>query len=83
MNICAICVCGGGKAERHAVADAQRALDITAGPAPYYHGHPIKCDSKGLRETAGLVIVQWQHGTPVAVCPPELAVAPPFWMKQA
>jgi hypothetical protein len=63
MNICAICMCGGGKAERHAVADALRALDITDGSAPYYPAHRIKCDSKGLRETAGLVIVQWQHGT--------------------
>lgn len=72
-----------GKAERHAVADALRKLDITDGPALYYPGHRIKFDSKGLRENAGLVIVQWQHGTPVTVYPPELAVAPPYWAKHA
>ena len=70
-----------GKAERHAVADALRRLDITDGPALYYPGHRIKFDGKGLRENAGLVIVQWQHGTPVTVYPPELAVASPYWAK--
>lgn len=72
-----------GKAERHAVADALRALDIADGPALYYPGHRIKFDGSGLRENAGLVIVQWQHGVPVTVYPPELAVAPPFWVKHA
>jgi branched-chain amino acid transport system substrate-binding protein len=70
-----------GKADRHAVADALRTIDITDGPAMFYPGHRIKFDSKGLRENAGLVIVQWQKGTPITVYPPELAVAPPIWPK--
>lgn len=70
-----------GKADRHAVADALRTLDITDGPAMFFPGHRIKFDSKGLRENAGLVIVQWQKGTPITVYPPELAVAVPIWPK--
>lgn len=71
-----------GKAERDAVAEAMHKLDIADGPALYFPGHRIKFDSKGLRENAGLVIVQWQHGKPVTVYPPELAVAKPFWPKR-
>jgi branched-chain amino acid transport system substrate-binding protein len=48
----------------------------------FFPGHRIKFDSKGLRENAGLVIVQWQKGTPITVYPPELAVAPPIWPKR-
>ncbi len=71
-----------GKADRDAVANALRSLDITDGPALYFPGHRIKFASNGLRENAGLVIVQWQHGKPVTVYPPEMAVAKPIWAKK-
>jgi|HigsolmetaAR201D_1030396.scaffolds.fasta_scaffold00491_13 ABC-type branched-chain amino acid transport systems, periplasmic component len=68
-----------GKADREAVAEALRTMDLTDGPASYFPGGRVKFDEKGRRVDAGLVIVQWQNGVPVTVYPPELAVAKAFW----
>ncbi|MCT8989076.1 ABC transporter substrate-binding protein [Chelativorans sp. SCAU2101] len=68
-----------GKADREAVAEALRTMDLTDGPAFYFPGGRVKFDEKGRRVDAGLVIVQWQNGVPVTVYPPELAVAKAFW----
>lgn len=70
-----------GKADREAVAQALRTMDLKDGPAAYFPGGRVKFDEKGRRVDAGLVIVQWQGGTPVTVYPPELAIAKPFWPK--
>jgi branched-chain amino acid transport system substrate-binding protein len=70
-----------GKADRESVAQALRKMDLTSGAANYFPGGRVKFDDKGRRVDAGLVIVQWQSGTPVTVYPPELAVAKAFWPK--
>jgi branched-chain amino acid transport system substrate-binding protein len=68
------------KADKEAVAQALRTMD--GGPSTYYPGGRLKFDENGRRVGAGLVIIQWQSGVPVAVYPPELAVAKPFWPKR-
>jgi branched-chain amino acid transport system substrate-binding protein len=70
------------RADRHAVAQAIRAMDVTDGPAEYFPGRRIKFDEKGLRVNAGLIVVQWQRGRPVTVFPPESAVAEAFWPRR-
>ncbi len=71
-----------GKPERHAVADALRAIDLTTGGALYYPGRRVKFDDKGLRESAGPVFVQWQKSVPVTVYPQDSATAELFWLKR-
>jgi len=66
-------------ADRHKIADAIRAMDITDGPAKFFPGSHLKFDDKGRRVDAQLVIVQWQDGKPVTVFPAEMAVAKPIW----
>jgi branched-chain amino acid transport system substrate-binding protein len=70
-----------GAADRHKVADAIRAMDMTDGPALLFPGHHLKFDDKGRRVGAQLVIVQWRDGMPVTVSPPDLAIAPAVWPK--
>ncbi len=70
------------RADRRAVAEAIRAMDVTDGPAMYFPGHRIKFDEKGLRENAGLMVVQWQRGRPVTVYPAESAVAEAVWPRR-
>ena len=70
-----------GKADRDAVADAIRKLDMTDGPARYYIGGRLKFDEKGQRVGAGIVIVQWLGGEVKTVYPPEAATAQPVWPK--
>jgi branched-chain amino acid transport system substrate-binding protein len=70
-----------GKAERHAVADALRRMDMRDGPALCFPGGHLKFDDKGRRVDAVLVIIQWQNGKPLAVYPPEIATAPAVWPK--
>jgi branched-chain amino acid transport system substrate-binding protein len=70
-----------GVAERHKVADALRAMDMTDGPALLFPGHHLKFDDKGRRTGAVLVIVQWRNGKPVTVSPPNLAAAEALWPK--
>ena len=66
-----------GKADKVAVADALRNLDL--GPAKYFPGGQMKFDENGRRIGAGLTVIQWQSGTPYTVFPTELATAKPFW----
>ncbi|NNM72941.1 ABC transporter substrate-binding protein [Enterovirga aerilata] len=70
-----------GKADRVAVADALRNLDL--GPSKYYPGGLTKFDAMGRRVGAGLTVVQWQNGVPYTVFPTELATAKPFWPKSS
>lgn len=69
-----------GKADKEAVAQALRTLDL--GPSKYYPGGLIKFDDKGRRVNAGLTIVQWQNGVPSTVFPLDLALATPVWSKK-
>ena len=71
-----------GVSDRQKVNAAIRAMDLTDGPARFFVGGHIKFDETGKREGAGIVIVQWQKGEPVAVYPPEAAVAKPIWPKK-
>jgi branched-chain amino acid transport system substrate-binding protein len=71
-----------GVADRRAVADAIRDMDLSDGPAAYFPGHRVAWDEKGRRRDAGLLVVQWQGGEPVTVYPPESAVATPLWPKR-
>jgi branched-chain amino acid transport system substrate-binding protein len=70
-----------GKADRLAVAEALRTMD--GGVSKYYPGGVLKFDEIGRRIGAGVVVVQWQSGTPVTVYPPELALASAFWPKKS
>jgi branched-chain amino acid transport system substrate-binding protein len=70
-----------GKADRLAVADALRDLDL--GASKFYPGGQMKFDQNGRRVGAGLTVVQWQSGVPYTVFPSELATAKPFWPKKA
>lgn len=71
-----------GKADRQAVAKALRSMDLKDGAARFFPGGRIKFDASGRREGAGLLIVQWQNGTPVTVYPARDAVAKPVWPKR-
>lgn len=71
-----------GKADRTAVAQALRSMDLTDGPARYFPGGRIKFDENGRRVDAGLLVIQWQRGVPVTVYPPKAALAEPFWPKK-
>ena len=70
-----------GKADREAVAQALRSLDLSDGAATYFAGGRVKFDDNGRREGAGLLIVQWQKGVPVTVYPARDAVGEPLWPK--
>lgn len=71
-----------GSADRKKVAEAIRNMNMTGGPAKYYAGGKLKFDKRGRREGASIVVLQWQNGAPVAVYPPEAAVAKAFWPKR-
>lgn len=71
-----------GKAERAAVAQALREMDIRgSGPAAFFAGGRVKFDAAGRRENATLLIVQWQKGEPKTVFPAAAALAEPYWPK--
>jgi branched-chain amino acid transport system substrate-binding protein len=68
-----------GKADRAAVANALRSMNLTSGPAKYFPGGRLKFDERGRREGASLLIVQWQSGVPITVYPAREALASPIW----
>jgi branched-chain amino acid transport system substrate-binding protein len=68
-----------GSADRNAVAQAIRAMDVTDGPAQYFPGGRIRFDERGRRIDAGLLVIQWQNGEAKTVYPPEAALAAPVW----
>lgn len=81
MQVFAYALEKAGKADKEAVAEAIRAIDVTDGPAVYYSGERLKFDEQGRNTDAKLVIIQWQNGVPVAVFPPAAALAAPIWTK--
>src|SRR5690606_7511170 len=64
-----------GNADRAAVADALRTMDLTEGPARYFPGNRVRFDEHGRRIDAPLLVIQWQDGVPVTVYPPDAALA--------
>jgi branched-chain amino acid transport system substrate-binding protein len=68
-----------GTADRQAVAQAIRDMDITDGPAQYFPGKRIRFDEHGRRVDAELLVVQWQDGEPKTVYPRSAAIAEPIW----
>ncbi|HUF71876.1 MAG TPA: ABC transporter substrate-binding protein [Gammaproteobacteria bacterium] len=68
-----------GVADRNAVADAIRDMDLTDGPAQFFPGGRVRFDELGRRIDAELLVVQWQAGEPVTVYPESAAVAAPIW----
>jgi branched-chain amino acid transport system substrate-binding protein len=72
-----------GKAERAAVAQALRAMNLTGGAANFFPGNgKLRFEANGRRADASLLIVQWQKGVPITVYPAKDALAPPAWPKQ-
>ncbi len=71
-----------GQADKAAVAEALRRLDLSDGPARYFPGRHIQFDDKGRLADAGLLVVQWQDGEPRTVYPPDAAFAEPLWPKR-
>ena len=68
-----------GTADRNAVAEAIRNMDLVDGPANYFPGQRVRFDEFGRRIDAELLVVQWQDGEPVTVFPESAAVAEPIW----
>ncbi|WP_207482770.1 ABC transporter substrate-binding protein [Arenibaculum pallidiluteum] len=70
------------KADKEAVAQALRTVDMDGGPARYFPGGKLKFDENGRRVGAGLTIVQWRNGIPSTVAPANIAMAEPYWPKK-
>jgi len=70
------------KADKEAVAQALRTMNMDGGPVKYFPGGRMQFDEAGRRVGAGLTIVQWRNGIPSTVSPANLALAEPFWPKK-
>lgn len=68
-----------GSADRRAVAEAFRSMDLTDGAARFFPGNRVRFDEHGRRIDAELLVIQWQDGEPVTVYPPSAALAEPVW----
>jgi len=68
-----------GQADRGAVAQALRNMDISDGPARFFPGGRIRFDEFGRRIDTELLVVQWQDGVPITVYPSHAAFASPIW----
>jgi branched-chain amino acid transport system substrate-binding protein len=68
-----------GRADREAVAEAIRNMDVTDGPARFFPGDRIRFDEFGHRIDAELLVVQWQNGEPLTIYPTDAALAAPIW----
>jgi branched-chain amino acid transport system substrate-binding protein len=72
-----------GKADRQAVAQALRTMNLSGGAANFFPGNgKLRFEQNGRRADASLLIVQWQKGVPITVYPPKDALAGPIWPKQ-
>jgi len=72
-----------GKADRQAVGQALRTMNLSGGAAAFFPGNgKLRFEESGRRADASLLIVQWQKGVPITVYPPKDALANPAWPKQ-
>jgi len=61
-----------GKADRKAVAQALRTMNLSGGAASFFPGTgKLRFEENGRRADASLLIVQWQKGVPITVYPPK------------
>jgi len=71
-----------GKADRKAVAQALRTMNLSGGAASFFPGTgKLRFEENGRRADASLLIVQWQKGVPITVYPAKDALASPIWPK--
>jgi branched-chain amino acid transport system substrate-binding protein len=68
-----------GRADRAAVTEALKTMDITDGPARFFPGNRIRFDEHGRRIDAELLVVQGKNGEPIPIYPTEAALATPLW----
>lgn len=66
-------------ADRRAVAEALRRMDLSDGPAALYPGGRVQFDETGRMTAPGIMVLQWQRGEPVPVFPASVATAQPIW----
>ncbi len=72
-----------GKADREAVAQALRKMNLSGGAADFFPGNgKLRFEDNGRRADASLLIVQWQKGVPITIYPTKDALAPPIWPKR-
>ena len=71
-----------GSADRVKVGEALHRMNLTTGPAAVAYPGGVRFAENGLRTNARILLVQWQHGTPVVVSPPELAIAKPLGTRR-
>lgn len=68
-----------GRADKVAVAEALRSMDLTSGAADFFPGNRVRFNSEGRRIDAELLVIQWQDGVPVTVYPTDTAVTTLNW----
>ena len=66
-------------ADRRAVAEALRRMNLRDGPAGLYPGGHVQFDDAGRMINPGIIVLQWQKGEPVPVFPASVAIAQPVW----
>ncbi len=66
-------------ADRRAVGDALKRMDLKDGPADLYPGGHVQFDDAGRMMKPGIIVLQWQNGEPVPVFPASVAIAKPIW----
>ncbi len=62
-------------ADAKKVREALATMDLKSGGATMMQPGEVKFDSNGANEKVSPVMIQWQHGVPQTVYPPELATA--------
>lgn len=71
-----------GRADREAVANALRTIDLNDGPVNYFGGNRIRFEPGWRRIGASLLIVRWQNGILVTVDPAKEAISGSIWPKR-
>ena len=67
-----------GSIDRTKVAGALHTMKIESGPAAMALNGPVAFDAKGVRVNPPALLLQWQNGVPLAVYPPDVALAAPL-----
>ena len=71
-----------GSTDRAKVSEALHAMKIESGPAVAALNGPVSFEASGKRVNPPSLLLQWQNGVPVAVYPPDVAVAAPLKATQ-
>ncbi len=70
-----------GSADRRKIGIALHSMDLKDGPADLFPDGRVSYDEKGRRRGAGLCVVQYQNGVPLAVFPETIAVTEATWPR--